>query len=225
MWGWVVNATRWPLQARERGTVPIPQEAGWDPGLVWIGTENIVSTGIWSLDHPAHSKSLYQICYLSPHPRSNHLWILHAPASEWHTCSLKAIWAYTTKTTSNEQKANLNNTMSEKCEITNGSSICFALTGLVLNAPGSHTYDQFKSWPGHGLLWHSEESYCFNFDHEDEGSKIFWSQTLTAQRQNVTYQETQIFYTILHPTQTMPWEPEHSWSTCLLPCFIRAKYK
>jgi hypothetical protein len=39
--------------------VPVVQEAGWDPGPVWIGAENLAPTGIQSLDLPAHSKSLY----------------------------------------------------------------------------------------------------------------------------------------------------------------------
>ena len=31
--------------------VPIVQEAGWAPGPVWRGAENLASTGIQSLDH------------------------------------------------------------------------------------------------------------------------------------------------------------------------------
>jgi hypothetical protein len=33
--------------------VPIVKEAGWASGLVWMGTENLVPTGIETLDHPA----------------------------------------------------------------------------------------------------------------------------------------------------------------------------
>ena len=29
-----------------KDTVPIVQEAGWAPGLVWIGAENLAPTGI-----------------------------------------------------------------------------------------------------------------------------------------------------------------------------------
>jgi hypothetical protein len=35
--------------------VPIVQEAGWAPGLVWTGAENLASTGIRSQDRPARS--------------------------------------------------------------------------------------------------------------------------------------------------------------------------
>jgi hypothetical protein len=38
--------------------VPIVQEAGWAPGRVWTGAENITPTGIRSLDYPAHRQSL-----------------------------------------------------------------------------------------------------------------------------------------------------------------------
>ena len=46
--------------------VPIVQEAGCAPGLVWIGAENLTPTGIRSPDLPACSKSLYQPCYPGP---------------------------------------------------------------------------------------------------------------------------------------------------------------
>jgi hypothetical protein len=39
------------------------QEAGWVPGLVWTGAENLASTGIRSPDLPACSKSLYHLQY------------------------------------------------------------------------------------------------------------------------------------------------------------------
>ena len=45
------------------------QEAMWDSGVVWMGRENLSPTRIQSPDHPAHSKSLYQLHY--PSPRSN----------------------------------------------------------------------------------------------------------------------------------------------------------
>jgi len=45
---------------RER-TGTFVQEAGWDPGLLWTGTENLVPTGIRSPDRPARSESLYRI--------------------------------------------------------------------------------------------------------------------------------------------------------------------
>jgi len=45
---------------------PIVWEAGWVPGPVWMGAENLASTRIQSLDHPVHSESLYWPCYPSP---------------------------------------------------------------------------------------------------------------------------------------------------------------
>jgi hypothetical protein len=43
--------------------VPIVQEAGWASDPVWIGAENLASTGIRSLDLPARSESLYRLSY------------------------------------------------------------------------------------------------------------------------------------------------------------------
>jgi len=44
--------------------VPIVQEAGWAPGPVWTGAENLAPTRIQSLDRPARSQSLYRLHYL-----------------------------------------------------------------------------------------------------------------------------------------------------------------
>ena len=46
--------------------VPIVQEAGWAPGLVWIGVENLAPTGIWSPDLAVSSESLYRLSYPGP---------------------------------------------------------------------------------------------------------------------------------------------------------------
>ena len=43
--------------------VPIVQEAGWAPGPVWTGAENLAPTGICSPDRPARSQSLYRLSY------------------------------------------------------------------------------------------------------------------------------------------------------------------
>jgi len=43
--------------------VPIIQEAGWVPGLVWTGAENLVHTRIRSPDRPARGQSLYRLSY------------------------------------------------------------------------------------------------------------------------------------------------------------------
>ena len=39
--------------------LPIVQEAGWAPGPVWTGAENLAPTGIRFPDHLVHSESLY----------------------------------------------------------------------------------------------------------------------------------------------------------------------
>jgi hypothetical protein len=47
----------------EKDPVPIVQEAGWAPGPVWTGAENLAPTGIRSPDRPARSQSLYRLRY------------------------------------------------------------------------------------------------------------------------------------------------------------------
>jgi hypothetical protein len=49
-----------------RDLVPIVQEAGWASGPVWMGTEDLAPTGIFSPDCRAHSKLLYLevVCYI-----------------------------------------------------------------------------------------------------------------------------------------------------------------
>jgi hypothetical protein len=46
--------------------VPIVQEAGWAPGPVWMGAENLSPTVIRSPDLPARSESLYRLSYPGP---------------------------------------------------------------------------------------------------------------------------------------------------------------
>ena len=41
--GWVVNATPRPLYPRGKKPVPLVQVAGWAPGSVWTGAENLAS--------------------------------------------------------------------------------------------------------------------------------------------------------------------------------------
>jgi hypothetical protein len=43
--------------------VPIVQEAGWAPGLVCTGTENLAAAGIRSPYRPARSEPLYRLSY------------------------------------------------------------------------------------------------------------------------------------------------------------------
>jgi hypothetical protein len=42
-----------------KDSVTVVQEAGWVPGPVWIGAENLAPTGIRSPDLAARSESLY----------------------------------------------------------------------------------------------------------------------------------------------------------------------
>jgi len=42
---------------------PIVHEAGWAPGPVWTGAENLAPTGIRSLDLLARNQSLYRLSY------------------------------------------------------------------------------------------------------------------------------------------------------------------
>jgi len=65
--GRVVNATPRPLFTPEKDPVPILQKAGWAPGPVWKGAENLALTGIRSPDRPGRSESLYRLSYRGPH--------------------------------------------------------------------------------------------------------------------------------------------------------------
>ena len=59
----MVNVTPRPLYPREIDPVHILQEAGWSPGPVWTGVENLAPTGIRSLDLPSYSESLCRLNY------------------------------------------------------------------------------------------------------------------------------------------------------------------
>ena len=52
-----------PLFTPGKDLVSIVQAAGWAPGLVWTGAENLASTGIQYPDRPARSQLLYQLRY------------------------------------------------------------------------------------------------------------------------------------------------------------------
>jgi len=51
------------------GNDPIPtvQDAGWAPGPVWTGEENLAPTGIRFPDRPSRSESLYRLRYVTPY--------------------------------------------------------------------------------------------------------------------------------------------------------------
>jgi hypothetical protein len=56
--GWVVNATLRPLYPQETHPVAIAQKAGWTPGPVWAGAENLASTWIRTPYRPAGNGAL-----------------------------------------------------------------------------------------------------------------------------------------------------------------------
>jgi hypothetical protein len=59
----MVSVTPRPHYTPGKDPVPIVQEAGWAPGPVWTGAENLAPTGIRSPDLPARSQSLYGLSY------------------------------------------------------------------------------------------------------------------------------------------------------------------
>jgi len=65
--GWVVSSTPRPLFNPGKDPVTIVQEAGWAPGPVWIGAENLVPTGNRSPDRQGRSQSLYRLRYPAHH--------------------------------------------------------------------------------------------------------------------------------------------------------------
>jgi len=61
-----VSVTPRPQFTPGKYPVPILQEAGWAPGPVWTGAENLAPTGIRFPDHPARRQSLYRLSYPGP---------------------------------------------------------------------------------------------------------------------------------------------------------------
>ena len=61
-----VDTTPQPLYPRERHPVLIAWEAGWAPGPVCTGADNLNPTGIRSPDRPARSESLYRLSHPGP---------------------------------------------------------------------------------------------------------------------------------------------------------------
>jgi len=58
--GWGVSVTPRPLFTPVKDPVPIVQKAGWAPGSVWTGAENLAPPpGIRSPDSPARSQSIF----------------------------------------------------------------------------------------------------------------------------------------------------------------------
>jgi hypothetical protein len=61
--GWGVSVTLRLLFTPGKDLVPIVQKAGWAPGPVWTGVENLAPFRIRSPDRPARSQSLNRLCY------------------------------------------------------------------------------------------------------------------------------------------------------------------
>jgi hypothetical protein len=49
-----------------KDAVPIVLKAGWAPGPVWTGAENLALTAARSADLPARRESLYRLSYPGP---------------------------------------------------------------------------------------------------------------------------------------------------------------
>jgi hypothetical protein len=60
---WVISITPQPLYPLERDPVPIVHEARWTTGLVLIGVGSPAHKEVQTPDCPAHSRSLYCLCY------------------------------------------------------------------------------------------------------------------------------------------------------------------
>ena len=54
-----------PLFTPGKDPVPIVQEAGWAPGPVWTGAENVAPHRDLISDCPVRSQSLYRLSYLA----------------------------------------------------------------------------------------------------------------------------------------------------------------
>jgi hypothetical protein len=74
--GWGVSVTPRPLFSPGKDPVPIVQEAGWVPGPVWTGAENLAPIGIRSPHRQARSQSIYRLRY-PVHWGSNNLDKIH----------------------------------------------------------------------------------------------------------------------------------------------------
>jgi hypothetical protein len=63
----MVSSMPRPHFTPRKDPVPIVQEAGWAPGPVWTGAENLAPTGVRSLDRPACSSATILTELPGPH--------------------------------------------------------------------------------------------------------------------------------------------------------------
>ena len=61
--GSIVTAMPRPLYSWERYLAHFVREAGWAPGPVWTGAEDLAPTALRSADSPACSEALYRLSY------------------------------------------------------------------------------------------------------------------------------------------------------------------
>jgi len=79
----------WSLYHGERDPTPIVLEAGWAPGLVWMGVENFARTSVRSPDCPAGREPRSSpTCSLPPPARtwSSYCWRVSGVQSFCHLC-------------------------------------------------------------------------------------------------------------------------------------------
>jgi hypothetical protein len=81
--GWGVSVTPRPLFTPGKNPLPIVQEAGWAPGPIWTGAENLASTGIRSPDPPARSQSLYRLSYPAHSKQIQYWWLSKRSDTEY----------------------------------------------------------------------------------------------------------------------------------------------
>ena len=74
---WGVSVTPRPLFTPRKYPVPIVLEAGWAPGPIWTGMENLAPTGIRFPHCPARSQSLYRLRYPALFPQLTKCHLMH----------------------------------------------------------------------------------------------------------------------------------------------------
>lgn len=96
--GLEVSAMIRPLYPQKSAPVPFVQEAGWASWLLWIHRDSLVPTRLWTLDHPACSKPLYQSYYHGHSPFwyegavSLNLHIIYTPLTSNNYCVYRWSW-------------------------------------------------------------------------------------------------------------------------------------
>jgi len=90
----VVSCMPRPHFTPGKDLVPILQEAGWAPGPVWTGAENLVPTGIRSRTVQSVVQSLYRLSY-----RAHNILMYFCNITREHTLTWQQIWLSYSSTT------------------------------------------------------------------------------------------------------------------------------